>query len=303
MEKRLLNKHLLNNLTLLAEKAQTRQFRQPPTRAYLIGTGPGDIEYLTLRAVRAIGSCDVLLVDDLVNRQVLQFASPNCKILSVGKKPGKHSITQVEIEELFLRELELGKIVGRLKGGDPFVFGRGGEEIIMLAQKNISFEIVSGITAGIAAPAALGIPITHRGMAQSATFVTGHSCDAASKPKWKALVDSGSTLIIYMGVARLEPIAQVLQECGMPGTMPAALIENATLACQRSIRTTLGSLVKESSEHAISAPSIVIIGAVVSIADSLSSWQPQLEPDLILGEGQSATVLSTASQMLQEIKR
>lgn len=257
---------LAKGLRLVKEQTKLSKIGGAQPRAYLIGTGPGDIEYLTLRAVRAIGACEVLLIDDLVNRQVLDFAKSDCKIIPVGKKPGRHSISQEVIEELFLSELKLGKIVGRLKGGDPFVFGRGGEEIQMLSQNEIPFEIISGITAGIAAPASIGIPITHRGVAQSATFITGHSCASADKQNWRALVESGTTLVIYMGIARISEICQTLQDCGMADSMPAAVIENGTLTSQRSLTSTLGALAKAVTEQGIAAPAIIIIGAVVSVA-------------------------------------
>jgi uroporphyrin-III C-methyltransferase len=294
--------HLVNTLSLIAERIRAGHSRSPRTRAYLIGTGPGDLDYLTIKAISAIAACDVLLVDELVNRQVLQFARPDSEIISVGKKAGRHSVPQEQIEELFLDKLKRGKIVGRLKGGDPFVFGRGGEELLMLFKNRIVFEIVSGITAGIAAPAALGIPITHRGLAQSATFVTGHTCHAADLPRWRALVASQSTLIIYMGMTRIRDICRTLQECGMPASTQAAAVANGSLPSQQSVITTLDNLAEMIKAEGLAAPAIVIIGAVVAIGEKLQFRPVELhqseDRETILEQEANAEVVAKLNALI-----
>src|SRR5581483_2157870 len=168
----------------------------------LIGAGPGDVELLTLKAVRALGRADVVLLDDLVNPAVLQFARSDARVIRVGKRGGCRSTPQDFIERLMLRYARAGRTVARVKGGDPFVFGRGAEELQRAREAGIPCEVISGITAGIAAPAALGIPVTHRGLCEGVTFLTGHTQDGRA-PDWPALVGGGTTLVIYMGMANL----------------------------------------------------------------------------------------------------
>lgn len=241
-------------------------------RAYLIGAGPGDIEYLTLKAIKAIGACDVLLIDELVNRQVLEFAAPDCEIIEVGKRAGKHIMPQTEIEALFVERVKAGAVVGRLKGGDPFVFGRGGEEMLALKTAGIKCAIVSGVTAGIAAAAAADIPVTHRGLAVSATFLTGHLSketeegDDSREPNWQALADSRSTLVIYMGLRQLQNISSKLMSCGLSPDTPAAVIENGTTERQKIVRGKLGNIAYKVKQEKLNTPSLIIIGSVVSLA-------------------------------------
>src|SRR5579859_2815422 len=163
-------------------------------KVFLVGAGPGDPELLTLKAVRAIGAADVVLIDDLVNRAVLGFASPVARVCEVGKRGGCRSTPQAFIEKLMVRLAQSGKIVARVKGGDPFVFGRGGEEMAALQRAGIDVEVVSGVTAGIGVPAALGIPLTHRGLCEGVTFVTGHTGDGR-EPDWNALAAGCTTLV------------------------------------------------------------------------------------------------------------
>lgn len=256
------------SVELIEETINATQERSSSTRAYLIGTGPGSLDYLTLKAIAAISRCEALLVDELVNKAVLQFAAPDCEIISVGKKPGKHSMPQDQILEIFLGKLKEGKITGRLKGGDPFVFGRGGEEMLALMERAICFEVINGITAGIAAPAAIGIPVTHRGLALSATFITGHSCNAIDQPEWRALVASKSTLVIYMGLSRLAEICRTLIQNGMAEDTASAVIQNGTLESQRSVKGTLGELPALVESAALSSPAIIVIGAVADLSNS-----------------------------------
>jgi uroporphyrin-III C-methyltransferase len=246
-------------------------------KVYLIGAGPGDVEHLTLKAVRILSGADVVLLDDLVNREVLRFAKPDAEIVEVGKRGGCKSTPQVSIHERMLVSALAGKVVARLKGGDPFVFGRGGEEMQFLAAAGVSVEVVSGVTAGVAVPAALGIPVTHRNCARSVTFVTGHTYNDGAID-WHALAATGGTLVIYMGVTNLSAIVAQLLVAGLPPTRPAAAIQHGTLPQQRSVVTTLAALPAAVRTHALSSPSIVIIGDVVAMADVTASLSIKEDP-------------------------
>ncbi len=230
-------------------------------KVFLIGAGPGDPELMTLKAARALGAADVVLVDELVNRGCLAHARSDAKVIEVGKRGGCKSTPQVFIEKLMIRFAQAGQTVARLKGGDPFVFGRGGEEMQALAAEGIEVVVVPGITAWIGVPAALGIPVTHREVARGVTFVTGHAKDGA-QPDWEALARSGTTLVIYMGLRRLQEICLALQKGGLSGKTPACIIENGTLKTQRQAVSTLGEL----SAAGFVGPAIVVVGDVVRFA-------------------------------------
>ena len=230
-------------------------------KVFLIGAGPGDPELMTLKAVRALRAADVVMVDDLVNRECLAHARPDARIIRVGKRGGCRSTPQRFIDKLLVRYAKQGRTIARLKGGDPFVFGRGGEEMLALTQAGIEVEVIPGITAGLGVPAALGIPVTHRQIARGVIFLTGHTEDG-SEPNWDALARSGLTLVIYMGVSRLQRIVAELRKAGMPAEMPACVIENGTLESQRQLVTTLGNL----SAEGFGSPAIVVIGDVVRFA-------------------------------------
>ncbi|MEW5707812.1 MAG: uroporphyrinogen-III C-methyltransferase [Pseudomonadota bacterium] len=234
-------------------------------KVYLIGAGPGDVELLTLKAVRALGEAQVVLVDELVNPAVLRFARPGVRVIPVGKRGGCRSTPQALIERLMVRYARRGWVVARVKGGDPFVFGRGGEELQTLARAGVEVEVVSGVTAGIAAPAALGIPVTHRDFAHGVTLVTGHARDGA-EPDWEALARCGTTLVIYMGVARLASITQALLEGGLAPETPAAAIQSATLPGERAVASTLSRIAADARAAGIAAPAIVVIGRVAALA-------------------------------------
>lgn len=240
-------------------------------KVYLIGAGPGDPELLTLKAVRALDEADVVLVDELVNRDILRHA-PRARIIEVGKRGGCKSTPQAFIERLMLRLARAGKTVARVKGGDPFVFGRGGEEIRTLQAAGIPYEVVSGITAGIAVPAALGIPVTHRDYARGVTLVTGHAREGG-EINWEALARSGTTLVIYMGMASLPRITARLAAAGLPGHMPAVAIQNGTLPAQRKVISTLAALADDVRHASLGGPAIVVIGEVVSLAAVV--WQAE----------------------------
>jgi uroporphyrin-III C-methyltransferase len=239
-----------------------------PGKAWLVGAGPGDPELLTLKAVRAIAGADVILIDDLVDRRVLAHARAGVRVIDVGKRGGCRSTPQAFIEELLVREVRRGLAVVRLKGGDPFVFGRGGEELLALQAAGAAVEVVNGISAGIAAPAAIGVPLTHRGLCHGAILITAHSADGPGVD-WPAVARaaaSGLTLVIYMAMQRLDELCVTLAEAGLAATTPAAIVEAATSARQRAIQSTLRDLASARLLHAMASPAVVIIGEVVGLA-------------------------------------
>ena len=248
----------------------------------LVGAGPGDPELLTLRALRRLQAADVILSDDLIDNRVLALANPAARVLYVGKRGGCVSTEQRFIHELMIREARSGARVVRLKGGDPFMFGRGGEEIDALRDAGIEVEVVSGITAGIAAPASIGIPVTDRRHAPGVAFVTGHSrrevdtgeaaATAGSQaPDWAALARSGLTLVIYMGLARAEVLTAALIDGGLAPDTPAAAISAAHTPQQRHAICTLATLAACLRDNAISSPAILVIGQVVKQAHAVQA--------------------------------
>jgi uroporphyrin-III C-methyltransferase len=238
-------------------------------RVVLVGAGPGDPDLLTLRAVRALREADVVLVDDLVDRRVLAHVRARARIVDVGKRGGCKSTPQAYIERLLVREARAGNTVVRLKGGDPFVFGRGGEEQEAAARGGVDCEVISGITAGVAAAQAAGVPLTHRACTQGAIFVTGHTADGAA-PDWAALVATRMTLVVYMGVARVAQIESSLRGAGMAATTPVAIVERASCADERTTVTRLDALRRVVERDAIRSPAILIIGDVVARAEAFS---------------------------------
>lgn len=234
-------------------------------KVFLIGAGPGDVELLTLKAMRALGLADVALIDDLVNREVLHFLRPGARVIEVGKRGGCRSTPQAFIERQMVRFARQGLCVARVKGGDPFVFGRGGEELEVLRAAGIEVEVVSGITSGIGVAAALGIPVTHRNFAHGVTLVTGHT-RSGDAPNWEALVRSGTTLVVYMGIGNLPQIVAGLQGAGMADATPVAGVQNGTLVTQRSLVTRLGDVVADVAQAGLGSPALVVIGDVVRLA-------------------------------------
>ncbi|SAL75753.1 uroporphyrin-III C-methyltransferase [Caballeronia choica] len=237
-------------------------------RVHLIGAGPGDVELMTLKAVRALSEADVVLVDDLVNPDVLKFARSDALVTYVGKRGGQPSTPQAVILELMLAHVHAGRRVARLKGGDPFVFGRGGEEVQALADEGVQVEVINGITAGIAAPASVGIPVTHRDHAMGVVFVTGHGASGDTgdrEPDWSALVATKMTLVIYMGMRRLRDIVAALLAAGLDPRTPAAAIEAATRPEQRHLLAPLEHLPDAVKAASLGAPAIVVIGSVAGL--------------------------------------
>jgi uroporphyrin-III C-methyltransferase len=227
----------------------------------LVGAGPGDPELLTLKAVKAIQAATVLLVDDLVNEQILQHASPAARIVHVGKRGGCKSTPQAFIHQLMVNAVHDGENVVRLKGGDPFVFGRGGEEAQALQEARIPFTVVPGITSAIGVPAAAGIPVTHRNVSPAFTVVTGHrESGGSSAIEWESLAKVGGTIVVLMGVAERALIAQRLMDGGLSADTPVAAVRWGTRAEQHTTRTTLAEL----GAAELKAPSTIVIGAVAA---------------------------------------
>lgn len=240
-------------------------------KVYLVGAGPGDPELLTVKAVKAIGCGDVLLIDDLVNPDILEHARADARIVYVGKRGGCQSTPQAFIERLMINEARAGNTVVRLKGGDPFIFGRGGEEREHLQQAGIEVEVVNGISSGLAAPASIGIPLTHRDWSQGAIFITGHGKTPEANPDWHALAKLNLTLVIYMGVARSTEIQAALLAGGKPAATPVAVIQSATGQSQAQLITTLGELPQALAASGLGSPAIIVIGDVVRCADNFIS--------------------------------
>jgi len=224
-------------------------------KVFLIGAGPGDPELMTLKAARVLREADVILIDDLVSRDCLAHARADARVIEVGKRGGCRSTPQAFIEGLLVRYARRGLNVARLKGGDPFMFGRGGEEVDALRAKGIEAEVIPGITAGTAVPAAFGIPVTDRRVTHGVTFITGHGADL----DWGALVRTGTTLVFYMGLRNLPKILTGLLAAGMPAATPACLMEKGTRADQRSRVATVGTL----SGEGFTGPALVVVGDVV----------------------------------------
>jgi uroporphyrin-III C-methyltransferase len=238
----------------------------------LVGAGPGDPDLLTVRAVRAIEWADVLLVDDLVDARVVALARPGARVIRVGKRGGCRSTPQSFIQRLMVRFARTGARVVRLKGGDPMMFGRAGEELAWLAAHGIACEVVSGLTAGLAAAQALGASLTHREFAHGVAFVTGHPAPDGEEADWAALARAGLTLVVYMGVARAASIRDALLAGGLPASLPAAIVQSAGHADgQRTVRTTLGALVRTIETERFGSPSILLLGraldAVTAVGD------------------------------------
>ena len=241
--------------------------RAPAGSVALVGAGPGDPDLLTLRALRAIEGADVIVYDKLVDTAVLAYARRDAKQLYVGKAKGQHSRSQAEINALLVAEAQAGRRVVRLKGGDPFVFGRGAEEVAALRAAGIDVEVVPGLTAALGCGAATGIPMTHRDLASGVTFITGHGKDGASEPNWAALARLDHTLVIYMRLTTLGTSVRRLLDGGLdPGT-PAAVIERGTRADQRVVRAAVADLPGVVQAHGLRGPALAIVGHVASLAD------------------------------------
>ena len=248
-----------------------------PGAVYLVGAGPGDPDLLTLRAHRLLQSADVIVYDRLVSDGVLDLARRDAETVYVGKEAGNHSMPQEEINDLLIRLAREGKQVIRLKGGDPFVFGRGGEEMLAVEAAGIYCHIVPGITAAAGIGAAAGIPLTHRGMAQGCSFITGQAADGEPDADWPALARGGNTIVVYMGLAALPRIASKLIAHGMRTDMPVAVVEKGTTPDQRTIAGPLGSIAALVEYAGITGPALTFIGEVAGRARVQNLPERELE--------------------------
>lgn len=244
-------------------------------KVYIVGAGPGDGELVTLKALRAIRTADVIFYDELANSSLLSNASENAKLVYVGKKAGCHSVPQNDIEKLLVKEASSGRTVCRLKGGDPFIFGRGGEELLRLAKNKIPYEVVPGITSAIAAPAYAGIPITQRGMTSGVAIFTGHEDPTkdASDLNWDAIANLKTTLVFLMGMNNLSLIVKELVKHGMDSGTPVAIIHRGTTPSQKTVTGTLKNIVSVVEREGIGAPSVIVVGRVVSLREKLAWFE------------------------------
>lgn len=244
-------------------------------RVWLVGAGPGDPELLTLKAARVLGSADVVVHDRLVAPEILERLPRRAKRIYAGKQPGRHTFTQDEINRLLIRLARRGQRVVRLKGGDPFIFGRGGEEALALARAGIAFEVVPGITAATGVAAAVGIPLTHRAIAQACVLVTGSRRKGDPDLDWKGLARPGQTIVVYMGLAGLERVSRELIAHGLSPRTPAAIIQQGTTASQRVVSGTLAGLPRLAAAAHLRAPTLIVIGRVVRLRRVLGRFMPQ----------------------------
>lgn len=254
----------------LLQKAAVDGAEAPSGEVYLVGTGPGDPDLLTFRALRLMQQADVVLYDRLIGEGIMNLVRRDAERIYVGKLKHNHVVPQEEIGKMLIRLAQEGKRVLRLKGGDPFVFGRGGEEIEALSENGIAFQVIPGVTAAVGCASYAGIPLTHREHAQSCVFVTGHEKDGQLNLNWKSLIQPRQTVVVYMGLTSLSAISQGFIKNGADSATPAAIIENGTRSGQRVITGTLKSLLEKSDEAGIKSPALIIIGSVVTLRSKLS---------------------------------
>jgi uroporphyrin-III C-methyltransferase/precorrin-2 dehydrogenase/sirohydrochlorin ferrochelatase len=261
-----------------AETMLRNLLENPPTRAtgevYLVGAGPGDPDLLTFRALRLMQKADVVLYDNLVAKPVLEMTRRDAQRIYVGKRRGNHTLPQEEINDLLVRLAKEGKRVLRLKGGDPFIFGRGGEEIEKLADHKINFQVVPGITAASGVSSYAGIPLTHRDHAQTCVFVTGHFKNGSSNLDWEFLARPKQTIVVYMGMHGLPVICEQLIAHGLPQDTPIAIVQQGTTLHQRVVCGTLATLPHQQEVAELRAPTLIIVGGVVSLRGKLGWFNP-----------------------------
>jgi len=246
-------------------------------KVYLVGAGPGDPKLLTVKAVELIKEADVVIYDRLVGEEILNLAPEKAEKLYVGKRTGKHEVPQDKITELIIEKAQAGGKIVRLKGGDPFIFGRGGEEAEALVEKAIEFEVVPGISSSVAAPMYAGIPLTHRDYAASVAIITGHRAGDSEKPiEWVKIAKAVDTMVILMGVESLEDIVRKMLEGGISNIKPVAIVESGTYPQQRTLISTLGKIVKEAEKKQIKPPSVIVIGEVATLGRKLAWFKKPL---------------------------
>jgi len=243
---------------------------------YLVGAGPGDPDLLTVKARRLLEAADVVVYDRLVSPEIVALIPPGTARIDVGKQPGNHPVPQEDINALLVALARRGRRVVRLKGGDPFVFGRGSEEAAALAAHGLRFEVVPGITSASACAAAIGVPLTHRGLATGVRYVTGHCrADTDMDLDWRGLADPETTLVVYMGKTQIGHIAERLLAQGLSPATPAAAVNNGTTARQRHVITTLADIAEAAEAAAFDGPVLFVIGRVVALAEVLADAPAQ----------------------------
>ncbi|WP_255407791.1 MULTISPECIES: uroporphyrinogen-III C-methyltransferase [unclassified Achromobacter] len=252
----------------LSAPAQPRP-RQPSAagKVWLVGAGPGDPDLLTIKAARILGQADVWLIDDLVGPGILALAAPGTRMVKVGKRGGCRSTPQDFILRLMARYARQGRSVARVKGGDPFIFGRGGEEMAWLAARGIAAEAVGGQTAGLAAGAALGLPLTHRGVSRGVALVTAHTMDG-SRPDWRGLAASGLTVVCYMGMNDADSLARECMAAGFAADLPVAVVHRVSCPDQRHVVTTLAEMATAIVCAGLQSPAVIVLGEVVALMET-----------------------------------
>jgi len=259
-------------------------------KVWLVGAGPGDPELLTLKALRAIENADIIFYDQLVSAEIRALFPEDVPALYVGKSKNNHSIAQGELNQRLVDQAQMGLTVCRIKGGDPFVFGRGGEELLTLRHSGVEAEVIPGITAASGCSSSSGIPLTHRGVSQGCTLVTGHG-ETEVTSNWQALAQLNHTLVFYMGISRSEEISGQLMHNGLSGDTPAAFIENGCRANQRVFTTTLKDLSTTAQREAVCSPALIVVGDVVNLASELA-------PEQFLSEAQQRQLRASVNRAI-----
>lgn len=242
-------------------------------KVWLVGAGPGDPDLLTVKAARLIGQADALVYDHLVSDRIMEFARPDARRIYAGKEASKHTMPQGDINLLLVELAKQGLSVVRLKGGDPFIFGRGGEELETLVASGIPFEVVPGVTAAAGCGAYSGFPLTHRDHAQAVTFVTGHLKDGTVNLDWPALARPKQTVVFYMGIGAAAEICRQMINHGLPSMTPVAVVRNGTQPDQQTLLATLGTLPHRLEESGIKPPALIVVGSVVGLHEKLNWFE------------------------------